>query len=842
MQNSRHPETAPASDHNLGAGEPNQVQTQFGLRTNGRTSTVPATRWPVYLLVGIGATVVAAVVLPMFTPLPMIGIGIAGAALTALAVVGQIQAQGRATVTAEAKIALERVTGPLGIFRPSRWRGGFVGIPDMLSVKYHPGAVVADLSWPAPAAAAVSQIFGERYRVAKINKRSGRMKLSRDRSAAAAEQPKSPEVERASGLMTQIFGPSTNTKIGLDDEGRLARVEVVHDQKLKASVTAWRDRVDRVVTTMLAGRWRSFWDMENDRVVFELRPKMPRSIVREPLTAADQDGPAFYKVKIGLDEDSHRVLWDLMSSAPHCLLAGKTGKGKTNVIRGIAIDLAARGIPVMCGDPKRIELRGLRDWPNVQLVTTSIESIVAMIIHAWRVMEDRYAQIENGEARVTDFELMVVIVDEYSELSTRITAWWSRVKRPGQPSRCPIFEQFDSLVRLGRKAGIRVVVGMQRPDVKFFGETGEARDNFDARISVGRMERDGSRMMWNSMIGTTLPGIPGRALASTDPDSGVREMQVYYTPDPSEPASEDELKILDSLRPAVAKWPQLELTIPEPEVDDKGRPMVWESLEASTLEPVEQQDQDTDTIAPAREQEKPHLEESSSSVSGAADDDLLEMAAGLVVNLQLASAAMLIRKLRIRHAEALTLLNQLQEYGIVEVTDDDDDVTVCYQPDDLPAALHALRTQRAPTAETAPGSGQEPAARGGGEVINFPAATRKQPQKANQQKSTSDTGTKVSDDPITDDLINTDGTADIDGVESGGEEYGTPQPVAACDVQAGDLVLLDDQWVVVEACEPDELEPGQHVIDWRSADDDDDYGALLKPSSEPVMSRQPNDS
>lgn len=1385
----RRPATAQSADLGTAAQDANQVQTQFALRTNGRTATVPATRWPVYVLVGTGTTVVAAVVLPMFTPLPMIGITIAGAALTALTIVGQIQAQGRASVTAEAKIALERVTGPLGIFRPSRWHGGFVGIPDTLRVKYHPGAVVTDVSWPAPAAAAVSQIFGERYRVAKINKRSGRMKLARDRSAPAAEQPKNPEVERASGLMTQIFGSSAKTKIGLEDEGQLARVEVVHDQKLKASVTAWRDRVDRVVTNMLAGRWRSFWDLENDQVVFELRPKMPRSIVREPLTAADRSGSTFYKAKIGLDEDSNPVLWDLQSSAPHLLLAGKTGKGKclwvetpiptptgwskigalevgdlvfdetgeprrvlgvydqppnracyeiifsdgstivadedhrwltetrayrvskslnkvlapgrqrrptlspgvvarlraeaakalpgdvitvheaaalaslsdtgsivrriaaavgaqrrqptrvtftyaaqtvqqrqrvcvypakdayamlaerakngrgrrlpplaekidalaaeaaaheflarrdiarslgvsdstlkqwlegvdshvesqlvtcnvsaksvtrtgntttvynkkdflealagygerpradqrhkrlrpevhttteiretlhaqngalnhsiqlagplqlpetdlpvrpytlgcwlgdgdssgsgftsadpevveliraggykvsphgfrqgacprygiigirgllngmgilrtkatpnvtkaipkrylrasieqrrallaglldtdgtvspqgrvqytsvlvglaegvkelaislgyratmkvgtakiadkeygpawtvsfttadavfrltrkleaqrertarhspertrsryirdvrpvasrpvrcievdspshlylagrsmipthnTNVIRGLAVDLAARGVPVMCGDPKRIELRGLRGWPNVQLVTTSIESIVAMIIHAWRLMEDRYEQIEKDESRVSDFELMVVIVDEYAELSTRINAWWARVKRPGQPSRCPIFEQFDSLVRLGRKAGIRVVVGMQRPDVKFFGETGEARDNFDARISVGRMEPDGSRMMWNSSIGTTLPGIPGRALASTDPDSGVREMQVYYTPDPSEPANDDEQNILDSLRPPAAKWPQLELTIPEPEVDDKGRPMVWESLEASTLEPVEEQDQDTDAVVRTREHERLHAGESSSSVSGAAEDGLLEMAAELVVNLQHASAAMLIRKLRIRHAEALTLLDQLQEYGIVDATDNNEDVTVCYQPDDLPAVIQTLRTQREPTAETAPGTGQEPAAGRGGEVINFPAANRKQPRKANPQKSISDTGTKVSDDPSTEDLINTDRPADTDGVQSGGEEYGSPQPVAACDVQAGDLVLLDDRWVVVEACEPDELEPEQHVIDWRSADDDDDYGALLKPSSEPVMSRQPNDS
>lgn len=70
-------------------------------------------------------------------------------------------------------------------------------------------------------------------------------------------------------------------------------------------------------------------------------------------------------------------------------------------------------------------------------------------------------------------------------------------------------------------------------------------------------------------------------------------------------------------------------------------------------------------------------------------------------------------------------------------------------------------------------------------------------------------------------------------------EYGEPRPVAAADVEDGDLTLVDDEWVVVENSESDALEAGQHVIDWRSAGAADDFGSLLQSSDEPVMVRQP---
>ena len=197
---------------------------------------------------------------------------------------------------------------------------------------------------------------------------------------------------------------------------------------------------------------------------------------------------------------------------------------------------------------------------------------------------ERYAAITEG-ASEHDFDLLVLVVDEFAEFSRRVGQWWSRTKVRGMPAACPVMEKFDSLVRLGRTAGIRVVIGIQRPDVRFFGESGESRDNFDSRLSLGRLSADGSRMMWGSSIGTSLPGVRGRAIACTSEDNAW-EIQAYWVPDPRRTESEPERTLLEQFRPRrTAKHPPLQITIPEPAVDSKGVPDVWGSVVDAVMEP-----------------------------------------------------------------------------------------------------------------------------------------------------------------------------------------------------------------------------------------------------------------
>jgi hypothetical protein len=87
--------------------------------------------------------------------------------------------------------------------------------------------------------------------------------------------------------------------------------------------------------------------------------------------------------------------------------------------------------------------------------------------------------------------------------------------------------------------------------------------------------------------------------------------------------------------------------------------------------------------------------------------------------------------------------------------------------------------------------------------------------------------------------VDVDDGVDVD-VEVGADGYGPREELAVEELQAGDLVLVEEstqQWAVVEVAEPDILDEGCICVDWRS--DDDDLGSLSLPEQSPVTARHP---
>lgn len=278
-------------------------------------------------------------------------------------------------------------------------------------------------------------------------------------------------------------------------------------------------------------------------------------------------------------------------------LVGKTfiPTHNTVTITGVVMEAAYRGWPVWICDPKTVEFIGLRRWPNVQLVATSIEDMVSVVLKAQQEMEHRYALVEAERADDDDFEPLILVLDEYRDFIGMVTAWWTRIKVKGMPTRCPVFEAVASLARKGRTARIHLVLGTQRPDADFLG--GEMRDNFASRISLGRLSPQGAMMMWEAAyVGVSVPrGIPGRGTAVDEDDVPV-EVQGYWTPDPRRAAKKqevDDLAVLDRLRPAVVDHPPLRVLLPEDvlyDLDATGKddsaPNWWAAIQEAELVPA----------------------------------------------------------------------------------------------------------------------------------------------------------------------------------------------------------------------------------------------------------------
>lgn len=550
--------------------------------------------WPRDVVVLVALAIVSLGMVPMVSHRLL---AIPACALCLVAAAARAYFGRRALLRAELTDRLVEALGPaLGCRIPDRrtvrlaaWSRGFPGEPAKVTLRYAPGVSDDDPTWRSELVKTVGRRLLATYQVQKHDRRRLRIHLTITDDSETSTPATQARAERT---VTELLGATASVVNVEWAESELVALEVKHEAGVKLASQAYRTRIERVVSTMLPGRWRARWDLLGDKVRFEQRPPLP-SKVDHPAPRLDKD--SMFQIPLAVGEDAELIRWNLTGAAPHMIVVGKTGQGKTVVINGVVMEFCARGWPVRICDPKRIEFMGLRGWPNVQCVATSVEDQVALIHQTWLEMEHRYSLIESGDAVEDDFEPMLLVLDEYRSFVGMAAAWYASIKQRGMPTKCPVFEWVSDLARKGRSARIHILLGTQRPDAEFLG--GEMRDNFATRMSLGRLSPQGAIMMWEAAyIGVSVPrGKPGRGTAVDDNDNPV-EVQAYWTPDPRRLKLEDkdDRAILERLRPASCVHPPLEVQLAEEllvDLDDDGRgkpkdPPYWEVVINAHMVPL----------------------------------------------------------------------------------------------------------------------------------------------------------------------------------------------------------------------------------------------------------------
>jgi S-DNA-T family DNA segregation ATPase FtsK/SpoIIIE len=560
-------------------------QQMTGVASRGRatfahnpTGQLPPQRptWPGRAVAAFAAGVIA-VGLSVVAEQPHLGVaaGVAAAAIAIAVAVFGIRAHRRRELF---DAATESVLPMLGariasreLVRASRWAGGWIGVPTRIRIRYAATVDDGDPRFVETILDNMRRRLGVDYRVTRHLPKRCILLIELDLRDPDQE---SPEVARAEKVAKELLGATAKVACELDGEGAVIGIDVRYDTSPRLSLTSYRQRLEKALSSMLPGRWRSEWDTVHDRVRFEIRPTMPSMVPHLPgaprpeLTHQSYDA---CKVAYCVDEDGHVQYWQ-PSVSPHMLIIGGTGSGKTSAEHTLLTDLALYGWRVWVLDGKRIEFAGYKDWPNVELVASKVGDQVRMIHAAHDLMEQRYSLIENGQARISDFEPLALIIDEYATFKARVVRWYKSVKAKGDPTQPPVFDLVADLARLARTAKIHMVIGIQRPDVDFLG--GEMRDNFGARLSLGRLSPQGANMMWDSFaVGVAIPrNQRGRGVA-LDAESNPVEVQTFYTPDPAKltPDKVDDWALLEQLRPEKLNYPRKMIKEPRSEIDyDKG--------------------------------------------------------------------------------------------------------------------------------------------------------------------------------------------------------------------------------------------------------------------------------
>ena len=207
--------------------------------------------------------------------------------------------------------------------------------------------------------------------------------------------------------------------------------------------------------------------------------------------------PADYKmflpIPIGYSRTKLTVL-DL-PDAPHLLIAGATGGGKTSLLNSIIYSVIHKAVVVMI-DRKGVDFAYLEDRI---LVATTNEEAFAVLSALTKEFERRKSILRKYKAKKwlqvpEELPYIVLIIDELNELDKQC------------------FLLFDSLVRLARMTGISIIAASQRTSVQVI--SGDTRSNFLARICFRVGSEVDSRVVLGEDCGLAgqLPAIKGRAI------------------------------------------------------------------------------------------------------------------------------------------------------------------------------------------------------------------------------------------------------------------------------------------------------------------------------------------
>lgn len=501
----------------------------------------------------------------------------AGGAATAAGVgVLGYRASRREALISSLQLGVAPIVGPRSSVVARRWKG-WPGVPQRLLIHYDPTAKDNEVAWKQGLCEAVGRRLGTAVSIDKHDQRRRRVVLSTSAGKETNEQEA--RVQRTVG---DLLGASSRVKsCRYNDAGVLTAVDVRGIPTTKvAGSPGYRAKIERTFGAVHEGRWRCRWDLQRDQVSFEMRPAFP-TMLKLPKADADPGKDvlkAYDKVRInfGQDEDGNVLSWR-PAIDPNLMVVGAPGTGKTVFEHSILTSASQFGWPIWVVDGKAIEFLGFRDWPNVQVVASTVMEQVAVIHRAWEVMEHRYQLIVQGKAAEDDFEPLMLFIDEWSDFRANLTAWYARVKERGMPTKPDVLEKVASLARKGRSSRVHLLFATQRPDAEYFG--GDMRDNFRARISMGRLSAQGAQMMWlNPSVGTTIPnGVRGRATTITEDNRAV-EVQTYYVPDPRRARRHEDqaaLELLESLLPVPALRRHERLIILPPKASTDNEYTQW---------------------------------------------------------------------------------------------------------------------------------------------------------------------------------------------------------------------------------------------------------------------------
>lgn len=351
-------------------------------------------------------------------------------------------------------------------------------------------------------------------------------------------------------------------------------------------------------------------------------PRSKRDMVRfkEIMESDEMETNQFaLPAPIGKNIDGSSVVADIQKM-PHLLIAGATGSGKSVLTNSFIASLLMKRTPdevkFILVDPKQVELSDYNGIPHLLTpVITDMSQVVNALKWAVQEMEIRYSNLAKEQVRniqgynqkkgFAAMPYIVIVIDEMADMM--MTA--NKV------------DAETAIVRLAQKAravGIHLILATQRPSVNVI--TGIIKANIPGRIGMSVTSSTDSRVILDRIGAESLLGYGDLLYKAPDKPKANRLQSSFI----------DQQEVINIVNFLKSQAPEVEY--------------VNEILESKNTE---------------------NENNSGSESEFGNEGDMLEQAIRIVVQSQKGSSSFLQRRLRIGFNRAASLLEELEELGVV---------------------------------------------------------------------------------------------------------------------------------------------------------------------------------
>ena len=348
-------------------------------------------------------------------------------------------------------------------------------------------------------------------------------------------------------------------------------------------------------------------------------------------------GKSKLAVALGKGSAGQMLMGDL-AAMPHLLIAGSTGSGKsvciTSFISSLLMNNTPRDVQFVMVDPKRVELVPFSTVPHLATpVIMDMDKVVGALKWVTEEMDRRYKVMAGAGARniggynakvdeEDHMSYLVVVIDELADLM---------VMAPFD-----VEQSLTRLAQMGRATGIHLIVATQRPSVDVI--TGLIKANFPTRISFAVTSMTDSRVILDAPGAEKLLGRGDMLYLPSDAAKPKRLQGVYL--------SDMEVERI------VHFWSE--------KVGGVAEPPTIEELLASGSDKEQNEFEELSLTLPLLPRISDTLQEIVEN-----EDPMFTKARGLAMRHKSVSASLLQRRLGIGYPKASSLLDQLEENGLV---------------------------------------------------------------------------------------------------------------------------------------------------------------------------------